>query len=64
MSVSSIGCGSMTMSIADQASALKSIQLQGDANVAILEEAMDFQEELATALLECMGVGQNVDIVV
>ncbi|MBN1848705.1 MAG: YjfB family protein [Deltaproteobacteria bacterium] len=64
MSVSSIGYGSIAMSMASQASALKTIQTQSEASVAILDEAMEFQKEMATTLLECMGVGQNVDIVV
>jgi hypothetical protein len=64
MSVGSIGYGSMVMSIASQASALKSIQLQSEVGIAVLDGAMEYQEEMATELLECMDVGQNVDIVV
>ena len=63
MSVSSIGYGSMGVSIAGQASALKTIQLQSEVSFKVLAESLDFQKEMAAKLLECMGVGQNVDII-
>lgn len=64
MSVSMINSGSMALSLASQASALKSIQLQDQVNMAVLDQVIDFQKEMATELLECMNLGQNVDIFV
>jgi hypothetical protein len=52
----------MTMSLASQASALKSTQLKSEVNMALLDQALDLQKEVATELLEYMHIGQNVDI--
>lgn len=52
------------MSIATQAAALKAAQLKISVNAAILSDALDFQEEFVTELLQSLGIGQNVDVVV
>jgi len=62
MAVSPIGTGSA--SIAAQAMALKQEQLQNEVSVALLSDALKIQEELMTDLLQSLGIGQNVDIVV
>ncbi len=51
-------------SIAAQATILKEAQLQTDVNVAILSDVLDFQEELAAKLVQSLGIGQNVDVIV
>ncbi len=51
-------------SIAAQAMVLKEAQLQNEVDAALLSDALEVQEELMTALLQSLGVGQNVDIVV
>lgn len=51
-------------SIAAQAMILKEAQLQTDVNVAILSDVLDFQEELAAKLVQSLGIGQNVDVIV
>ena len=51
-------------SIAGHATILKEAQLQTEVNVAILSDALDFQKELATELLQSLGIGQNIDIIV
>jgi hypothetical protein len=52
------------MSIATQAAALKAAQLQISVNAAILSDALEVQEQLVTDLLQSLGIGQNVDVVV
>ncbi len=54
----------MTTSIAAQATVLKEAQLQSEVNVALLSDALETQEDLVSALLRSLGIGQNVDIVV
>ena len=51
-------------SITTQATVLKEAQLQNEVNVALLSDALEVQEELMTDLLQSLGIGQNVDIVV
>ena len=51
-------------SIAAQATILRKPQLQTAVNVAILSDALDFQKEAATKLLQSLGIGQNVDVIV
>ena len=63
MSAAPIGSGIIT-SIATQATILKEAQLQTSVNVAILSDALDFQEELATKLFQSLGIGQNADVIV
>ena len=63
MIVNPSGSGMIT-SIATQAMVLKTAQLQNDVNVALLSEALEVQEEVVTDLLQSLGIGQNVDIVV
>ena len=63
MAVSPAGSGIIT-SIATQAMILKEAQLQNDVNVALLSDAMEIQEEIVKDLLQSLGIGQNVDIVV
>ena len=63
MAVSPIGTG-IVASIATQAMVLKEAQLQNEVNVALLSDVLELQEELMTDLLQCLGIGQNVDIVV
>ena len=63
MAVSPSGSGIIT-SIATQATVLKDAQLQNEVNVALLSDALEVQEELMTDLLQSLGIGQNVDIVV
>ncbi len=63
MAVSPAGSGIIT-SIATQATVLKEAQLQNEVNVALLSDALEVQEELMTDLLQSLGIGQNVDIVV
>ena len=62
MTVSPAGNGSMIMSIADQATALQAAQLQNRLDTAVLSEALDTQKQLATELLQALGIGQNLDI--
>jgi Putative motility protein len=63
MTAAPIGSGIIT-SIAAQATILKEAQLQTSVNVAILSDALDFQEELATKLFQSLGIGQNADVIV
>ncbi len=63
MTAAPAGSGIIT-SIAAQAMILKEAQLQTNVNVAILSDALDFQEELATKLFQSLGIGQNVDVMV
>lgn len=63
MAVSPTGTG-MVASIATQAAVLKQEQLHNEVNVALLSDALKVQEELMTDLLQSLGIGQNVDIVV
>ena len=63
MAVIPAGSGIIT-SIATQAMILKEAQLHNEVNVALLSDALEVQEELMTALLQSLGTGQNVDIVV
>ena len=63
MAVSPAGSGIIT-SIATQATVLKEAQLQNEVDVALLSDALEVQEELMTDLLQSLGIGQNVDIVV
>ncbi|MFC1824635.1 putative motility protein [Thermodesulfobacteriota bacterium] len=55
---------SMITSIAAQATVLKEAQLQSEVNVALLSDALETHEDLVSALLQSLGIGQNVDIVV
>jgi len=50
MTAAPIGSGIIT-SIAAQTTILKEAQLQANVNVAILSDALDFQEELATDVI-------------
>ena len=43
---------------------LEADKIEGAVNVALLDKALDLQQELAAQLLETMGIGQNIDIVV
>ena len=63
MPAAPIGSGIIT-SIAAQTTILKEAQLQANVNVAILSDALDFQEELATKLFQSLGIGQNADVIV
>jgi len=63
MAVSPAESGIIT-SIATQAMVLKEAQLQNEVNVALLSDALEVQEELVTDLLQSLGIGQNVDVVV
>jgi hypothetical protein len=63
MTISPAGQGIIT-AIATQAMILKEAQLQNDMNVALLSEALEVQEEVFTDLLQSLGIGQNVDIVI
>ena len=63
MAVSPAGNGILT-SIATHAMVLKETRLQNEVNVALLSDALEIQEELMTYLLQSLGIGQNVDIVV
>ncbi len=63
MAADLIGSGIIT-SVAAQATILKEAQLQTNVNVAILSDALDFQEELAAKLFQSLGIGQNADIIV
>ena len=63
MAVSPIGTG-MVAPLATQATVLKQEQLQNEVSVALLSDALKIQEELMTDLLQSLGIGQNVDIVV
>ncbi len=51
-------------SIVAQAMVLKEAQLQSEVNAALLSDALEVQEEIITDLLQSLGIGQNVDIVV
>ena len=55
---------SIITSIAAQATVLKEAQLQNEANVALLSDTLEIQENLVSALLQSLGIAQNVDIVV
>ncbi len=50
--------------MAAQATALKESQVQSEANITLLADALELQEELMTGLLQSLGIGQNIDIVV
>ena len=63
MAVSPAGGGIIT-SIATQAMVLKEAQLKNEVDLAILSDALEVQEKLMTGLLQSLGIGQNVDIVV
>lgn len=63
MTVHPSGTG-IVSSLAAQATALKESQVQNDVNMALLSDAMELQEELMTGLLQSVGIGQNIDIVV
>jgi len=54
----------MTMSIASLATLLKNTEVINDAEVAVLAEALDLQEEMTTDLLQALEVGGNIDIAV
>ena len=62
MAINPAGNGSMIMSIANQATALQAAQLQNRVDTAVLSEALDTQKQLATELLQTLGIGQNLDI--
>ena len=62
MAINPAGNGSMIMSIADQATALQAAQLQNRVDTAVLSEALDAQKQMATELLQTLGIGQNLDI--
>lgn len=63
MTVHPCGTG-IVSSMAAQATALKESQVQNEVNIALLSDAMELQEELMTGLLQSLGIGQNIDIVV
>lgn len=63
LAVSPAGSGIIT-SIATQAMVLKETQLQNEANAALLSDTLEIQEELVSDLLQSLGIGQNVDVVV
>ncbi len=63
MTAAPAGSGIIT-SIAAQAMILKEAQLQTNVNVAILSDALEFQEEIATKLFQSLGIGQNADVIV
>ena len=64
MNLSATGNASMTMSIASLATLLKSTEVMNDAQVAVLSEALDLQEEITADLFQALEMGQNIDIVV
>ena len=55
---------SMISSMAAQASALKESQVQSEVNITLLADAMELQEDLMAGLLQSLGIGQNIDVVV
>jgi hypothetical protein len=55
---------SMVSSMAAQATALKESQVQNEVTIALQADALELQEELMTGLLQSLGIGQNIDIVV
>ena len=57
-------CGTGISSMAAQATALKETQVQNEVNIALLANALELQEELMTGILQSLGIGQNIDIVV
>jgi hypothetical protein len=63
MAVSSIG-SSIVSTMAAQAMVLKEAQTRIEVEAALLSDAMEIQEEMMKGLLQSMGIGQNVDIVV
>ena len=64
MSVASITNGSMAMSIATYATLLKDAETKSDAQVAVLSDALELQEEMTADLLQALDVGQIIDVVV
>ena len=62
MAINPAGNGSMIMSIADQETALQAAELQNRVDTAVLSEALDAQKQMATELLQTLGIGQNLDI--
>ncbi len=55
MTAAPIGSGIITF-IAAQATILKEAQLQTNVNVAILSNALEFQEEISTKLFQSLGI--------
>jgi hypothetical protein len=55
---------SVISSMAAQASALKESHVQSEVNIRLLADAMEVQEDLMAGLLQSLGVGQNIDVVV
>jgi hypothetical protein len=55
---------SMISSIAAQAAALKESDVQNEVDIKLLVDAMEIQEDLMAGLLQSLGIGQNIDVVV
>ena len=54
----------MAMSIATYATLLKDAETKSDAQVAVLSDALELQEEMTADLLQALDVGQIIDVVV
>lgn len=63
MTVSSIG-NSLVSSMAEHATILKQAQAHSEAEMAVLSNAIEVQEELMAELLHSLGKGIHVDIAV
>ena len=55
---------SMISSMAAQASALKESDVQNEVDIKLLVNAMEIREDLMAGLLQSLGIGQNIDVVV
>ena len=64
MELSSMGGGDVLASIAGQVSAEKAAELSVQVNAKLLGDALETQKQLAAALLQSLGLGRNVDILV
>ena len=64
MELSSMGGSDVLASIAGQVSAEKAAELSVQVNAKLLGDALETQKQLAAALLQSLGLGRNVDILV
>jgi hypothetical protein len=64
MELSSMGGSEVFASIAGQMSAEKAAELSVQVNAKLLGDALETQKEVAAALLQSLGLGRNVDLLV
>ena len=64
MELSAMGASEVLASIAGQVSAEKAAELSVQVNAKLLGDALETQKEVAAALLQSLGLGCNVDLLV